>query len=248
MFAEYCGTFGGKSGSLPGSPFRIKTCKPAQFENKEKEAKIRNSFSGQGSLQFDHLKDEIKRINLFIKSSSRTMSLNVKPGDIQTLLKVKGSMREVESESETIHKSYDSLKAINNYMLSEECKNAFNGIPPMAKGSPEFEKYHSSQEVQKRKDKKAKSKKEKAPGIMSTKLDRNFIKSSMTSCDESSIKFASLESVEVKKTRNRIRPIENKESAKVRSQAQAFNESITTATKDGEYSKRRSGTRMEHCS
>ena len=55
---------------------------------------------------------------------------------------------------------------------------------------------------------------------MSTKLDRNFIKSSMTSCDESSIKFASLESVEVKKTRNRIRPIENKESAKVRSQAQ----------------------------
>ena len=52
--------------------------------------------------------------------------------------------------------------------------------------------------------------------IMSTKADRNFVKSQMSSTEESTAKFASLETVAVKQTRNRIRPIENKESAKVR--------------------------------
>jgi hypothetical protein len=81
------GSFGGVKGPLPGSPYRIQTCTAKEYSTSDlKKALVRNSFAGQGSLQFEYLKDEIKSINLFIKSSSRTMGLNVKPGDIQVLV------------------------------------------------------------------------------------------------------------------------------------------------------------------
>ena len=41
-------------------------------------------------------------------------------------------MRQVESESSKIHQSYEALQAVNQYLLSEECRNAFNHVPAMA--------------------------------------------------------------------------------------------------------------------
>ena len=75
-------------------------------------------------------------------------------------------MRQVESESSGIHASYEALQAVQQYLLSEECRNAFNQVPPMAAGSPEHVKYHSTEEMQKRKD-KATAKKNKVGGILS---------------------------------------------------------------------------------
>ena len=81
-------------------------------------------------------------------------------------------------------------------------QNVFLNVPPMAKGSPEYELYYSSKEVTKRKEseKKNKSKDNHKP-TMSTKHDRNFVKAQITSVDESLVKFGTLESITVKQTR-----------------------------------------------
>jgi hypothetical protein len=225
------GSFGGGKGPLPGSPFRVVTCKAEEYKD-SKTAKLRNAFAGAGSLQFESLKNEIKNVNMFIKHSQRTMNLPVKPGDIQTLLKVKGSMREVESKSRSINRQYLQLQGVLQYLLGDQCLNAFNGVPAMEKGSPAWVKYHAALEGGKKpKGAAVAGKKGKATEIMKIKADRNFVKNQLSATEDSVSKFSELENVQVGKTRNRIRPIENKESAKVRSKCMEFNSEMEAFTK-----------------
>ena len=221
------GSFGGGKGSLPGCPFRVVTCKADEYST-PKEAIIRNSFAGNGSLLFDNLKNEIKNINMFIKHSHRTMNLQVKPGDIQTLLKVKGSKREVESKGAAMNRQYVQLQSVLQYLLGGKCVNAFNGVPPMAVGSPEYVKYHN--EIASGKTKKSKGR-NGGIEVMKHKTDRSFVKNQLSACEDSASKFSELKNVLVGNTRNRIRPIENKESAKVRNKCIEFNTEMENFTK-----------------
>ena len=238
---EFNGTFGGTRGALRGSPFRVTTAPVGTKENGKmqpgsKEGQARNAIAGTGSLQFEHMKNEVKSINMYIKQSSRNMGLAVKSGDIQTLLKVKSTMREVEAISEKMYERYTHLDSMCTYLLSNRAKTAFaagvgGGSTAAAAAMAAGGSGSGSADGDKKDHKKGGKKKKGHHGLMSTKSDKSFVKNQMNASRESSIRFTDLQDTQCKKTRQRIKPIENKESAKVRASAIAFNNEMGVAVK-----------------
>ena len=145
-------------------------------------------------------------------------------------------MREVESKSRQVNRQYLQLQGVLQYLLGEQCTNAFNGVPAMAVGSPAYIKYHAASSKAKGKSAGAAAAGKGKDGlkkieIMKNKADRHFVKNQLGGTEDSIAKFSELEHVLVGKTRNRIRPIENKESAKVRSECIQFNSEMELFTK-----------------
>ena len=119
----YDGTFNGAAGPLYGSPYRV------QYVAADGLGQNHNALTGPHMLK--SLKGAVKDLQSFIKTSQRNLGLKVASGDVSTLLKVKGTMKEVAEREAEIHQRFDRLQSNFEVITSSLISDA--GQVPLGK-------------------------------------------------------------------------------------------------------------------
>ena len=95
---SFDGTFGGAGGPLPGSPWQIDIV--------EQGDKPPSWNTMNGELLVTEMKRIVTDTSRFLKHGNKMLNLAVKKGDIPSLLKVKGQLREIETRKDEIDQKF----------------------------------------------------------------------------------------------------------------------------------------------